>query len=264
VQTLIDDYRRLVVAEPSVSHLRESLALFERVAQVTIGARGDCPVLSVAGDSTMLTSSTAAKFDEYLAEFLGHAGNNGVFPKRRKAELVQSQDLAYRAIVALILPGFLERVSDAMDGARFSLLLDVGMCVFHQAYFELVPEMDPQMREERSRILDAFLQFSRTLASDADRYVLIALVADARACTEEAGVFYEHAVEAADPSSHDFLSILQSAWGHHVEHGRFADAMLLLMQNAGRIPKKSYDEFQEMVTMTVREKRKRLIAGSAR
>jgi hypothetical protein len=46
------------------------------------------------------------------------------------------------------------------------------------------------------------------------------------------------------------MTVLQSAWAHFVENGRFAQALLLLHENVTRVSEADFPELSELLTLT--------------
>jgi hypothetical protein len=88
-----------------------------------------------------------------------------------------------------------------------------------------------------------------------DRARVCALVLEAGGQDTMADSFRDDALKLTSPDSHEYMTLLQSAWSALIERKRFQQAVLLLDREAPRVPEEHIEEFEELVLETTRSRR---------
>lgn len=217
---LVSEYQSLLHAEESLAGLDRAMNLARRVSRGGRIAEGQ-PWLN-------------------LERANGHTqGTSGKSAVTRKVSDVAD------------LLGTLPQRADQPDvpEAQYSLLMDILLVVFQQAYFTLVPKAAGGRRV----LLRAFDAFADDLPRLADRFHVKALVHLERREVEQAVEAFQGALAATPSDQHDFLTRVQIVWSLLIEHKRVRDAFNCLKEVAPRITRVDYEEFQGLLTTTFEE-----------
>jgi hypothetical protein len=246
---LVKRYQALVVQEASLGSLEAALDLIDDIVAIDDRFREQIPELrSVPGAKERGMSQFGELleiFEPQLKEFHDHAvKSRGDFKHRR---------MVYRVAVSLTFVKYARQALPEWSLVQQSLLLDAAQVLFHHAYFALEPGVITE--KDRKILLEAFfMQFAELLPS-ADGHRVLSLCFDALGHPMLADRYAREALKATNPDSHEYLSLVQSAWGRLIEVRRFEMAMLLLMDEAPRVPPLHFAEFNELVQQTVEMKR---------
>jgi hypothetical protein len=135
--------------------------------------------------------------------------------------------------------------------AQFSLLMDVLLVVFHQAYFVVLPSLRDRSRiGDRKTLLKAFDQFADSLTGKADQHQTVGLIHAARHDFEAAILDFRVALAATHSDDHEFMSRLQLLWTFLLEHGQNKVALDLLLEVYPRMITKHLEEMQCLIRDT--------------
>jgi hypothetical protein len=132
-----------------------------------------------------------------------------------------------------------------------SFVLDACVLLFHQAYFALLPTLStPTWKGERLLLLEAFRRFARHCPRPSDAFGVLALYYDALGESDVAARHYVDAVAATHSDSHEFMSVVQTAWTFCIERNRHREALDVLLSVNSRVNRNDISELHEMVTLT--------------
>jgi hypothetical protein len=230
--------------------LGQAVDLLERVGHVRVDEASleDEPGAFEGDEAEERLNSS--RLQAYLAEFVRTRFVEGDLEKRRTVPSEALRRDVRRVIAAMLSARLVSSGSIRLPPTARSLLFDVALVVFHQAYFGLLDRLSPD-GEEREALLAACSDLADSLPDRADRYRVAALVAERYGDRSYFNFARHEELRSTDPASHDFLTRLQSVWGDLVEDGRIVSALLLLGQHAPDVSTSDYEEYRELVLETV-------------
>jgi len=251
-RALVARYRELVQAEPSEDALRGAVKLAQDVASVNFKMADVNAELVRLDEEDDLASRLESRLSEDVLEFARSRLEADAVDRSTKRKGLARKKLLREAAFAMLIPSF-DPVRKEVSERHFVLLLDTCLVIFHQVFFGYLSDgrMDP---DDRTLSLQAAVALSEALPPP-DRARLRALVSEASGDPLLADMFYREALASTDPKSHEFMSVLQSAWASLTEQRRFADALLLLDSYARRVQPADVGEFEELVLETIRTRR---------
>lgn len=256
-EALVARYHELLEAETSPAALIKSLDLLEQVAQCRVvdeELERHCKELVM---QESLEERQQSSWAEYLAEYAANQVEATRIPRRRKHEFIKLSGHVSRTAGSLgLVPVFLREQEDRGRKTLYSLALDVCFVVFHQAYFGLYPKLPKSWNTERRALEQAFLRFS-TYPQLEHAHRIRALAFELVGMNDLAVNQWEMAVINAEPSDHEFMTLVQSALGAFFEHGRHSYAMKFLLAQHERALEADHEEFLELVEMTMMDHRRR-------
>jgi hypothetical protein len=249
MDALTAKYRKLLVAEESLSNLDQCLSLVESALGANIEVQSGQIVVKLAGKQSI------AGAEESLAaipRFINLAGLNSAAEGRRKTARNREREArVLRSVLDLsVVPVLAWKVEPELSEAQYSLVKDSCLLLFHQVYFALLPEFGEGWEVERESVLRSFSLLAGISLRAADRFHVLALEYDARNNVERAAKLYRAVVEATPSDAHDFMSCLQSAWSYLIEHERTEEAFNLLVDNMPRVTLADQDEFRTLLKQT--------------
>jgi hypothetical protein len=260
---LVDEYRSLVESPASEEHLERALDLAEEVFGYRLRAASLDQKLTELEEEERLEGQLYSRLSDDLRDFSRDSLQDSQLKRRRKKELILLQSRVHRTAVALSIPRFLDETPRQIPGGDYSLLVDVLLVVFHQAYFWLLPTLPASMSDELGLLLRSFWLFADSVPSRAERCRLRAMVFEATGQSEKAVSMHLEAVRLTSPEADEFLTVLQSAWSALVDLGRFSAAASLLFEFADKVPSRDVEEMRELLEMTLDAKLKRAAPPSA-
>jgi len=240
--SLTDRYRAILKEEASRKALYDVLALFQEIAGVNLEMPDDVNGQDEESSRRLLGEALE------LAE-----PSLGTIRRERRSRRFTEDDkrTIYQAIAALTLPRIYQTLDLPLSRQRASLLLDAAQVVFHQAYFVWAADSAELPKHFRDALLGSFLRFAHQLSSSADSFRTVALVIEAYGNPELADYFSRRALSATSADAHEYLTVLQSAWGRYIDTGRFGLAMLLLCDELPRVLPANFAEFRELAEQTL-------------
>jgi tetratricopeptide (TPR) repeat protein len=133
--------------------------------------------------------------------------------------------------------------------SKYSLLLDTGLILFHQAYFALLPALNAN-KPEKKLLLSAFQEFAHQVPSDADRYDLLGLYYEAIEDEVAATECHKNVLRLTHSEAHEFMTVVQTFWSFLVEQQKFREALDVLLETYPRVLRRDLEEFNELILMT--------------
>lgn len=249
-ESLIEEYRALLQAEPSRRALQRSLILLQRVASIKIEPwEGMQKALRSLQDEEESLTAAQQQFREDVIEFMQRELADRAARRNLAREQLRLSQLAYEVAVAVdVALDFVEGMEPSLPRWREAFLVDIALVVFHQAYFGLLEDdLDPKMR---NLLLASFMRFSNRL-TPADQSRVRALTCDALEQHELAEGYFLEALARSSSDAHEFMTLLQTAWSHMIQHGRFWGAMRVLVRYAKKIPDRHLAEYRELAVTTL-------------
>jgi hypothetical protein len=171
--------------------------------------------------------------------------------RRTKARIQQQARVVKGAFALSHIPDLVEKLPSPFPSERVSFVLDACVLLFHQAYFAVLPTLGTLDWEDgRTLLLESFRHFSHHCPRPADSFGVLALYYDALGEHNIAARHYSDAVAATHSDSHEFLSVVQTAWGFCIERHRYREALDVLLGVNGRVARNDIAELHEMVSLT--------------
>ncbi len=248
---LIARYRALVVAPASASALREAVDLACAIAGVEplLPPWIDDKVGAIHAEEAR-DERLVRELNEDVAEFMRERFDAAAHRRRRKRQELAVTRRVLQASSCLLLPDYC-RSRDHRPPGGWSLLVDTCLVVFHQLYFGVLEALPPALSTLRDHAVSCAVDLSRHLPL-ADQARVRAMVHELHGDAELAGSFLREEVERTQSESHEFLTVLQSAWSQLIERGRTNDALMLLQAHARRVVDRDVAEFEQLVLETMR------------
>lgn len=245
----ISKYRKLLVAEESLSTLDETLSLVQSLLGGNIEPQGSELAIVLRGKESV------PGLNGWLGEVARELDLTGLArgAKARKGSARNRQREArvlHCAVHLSLVPMVVARIEPSPSEARMSLLLDACLLLFHQTYFALLPELRDGWETERHSLLISFELFAERQSRAADRFNVLALTYDALGNATKAAECYRELVAATSSDSHDFMTCLQSAWSYLVEHDRTSEAFEFLIDTMPRVTLADQEEFRTLLKQT--------------
>ncbi len=252
---LVSRYKRLLVAEVSEDALREAVAL----SMAIIGGHGfpvpdvDRQLAEIERDEG-LDAHERRHLAEDILEFMRNEREAQKVTRQARRVALARRRLLTEAAYCMSLPAWLETRAQHPAATNRALLLDTAALVFHQAYFGAWLDLGRGDEDLRRLLADHAMVLATRLPA-ADRARMCALVLEAAGQDVMADTFRDEALRLTSPDSHEYMTLLQSAWSALIERRRFPQAVLLLDREAPRVPEEHVDEFEELVLETTRSRR---------
>ena len=253
-KALVARYRAVLREGPSDDALRESISLAQDVAGLRFDLAHIESEIRTLDHEEALERRLQSELSEDVLEFARSRYAEIAASRTQRRAALERRRLLEETSATMILPSYVRAHGIDLADADASLLVDAELVVFHQAYFGYIVEPSRAQEPERKRLVEASIHLSEHVPP-ADRARMRAMIFDAQGEHRIADSFYREALALTTPQSHEFMTVLQSAWSSLVEQQRFADALLLLQSQVARIPASAIGEFEEILLMTTRLQR---------
>jgi len=216
-----EQYRQLLTTDESIATLDSALSLARRIATEPAGKKAIRLLDQSAADAPALSGGKSAN--------------------SRRVESVEW--------ALTVLAGEIETRSRDLPPVQYSLLRDVLLLVFHQAYFALLPSV----ARDRARLLAAFAAFADTVPHPSDQCQVRGLVELAHERFATAVECFRSALAATHADEHDFLTRVQMLWTVLVEQHRWNDAFRCLVDIYPRVTRNDLEEVSALLDRTFME-----------
>ena len=249
---LVHQYHRLLKGEETIENFDASLRLVEDLVGARIKWQHEELELKRLEDEQQNFDRFFARLSEAVQQFQTREVAEAAERRRRTKARIQQQARAVKGAFALtIFPDLVEQLPTPFTSAHVSFVLDACVLLFHQAYFALLPTLSASTwKIERLLLLDAFRRFARHCPRPSDTFGVLALYYDAIGEEDVAARHYAEAVAATHSDSHEFMSVLQTAWSFCLERHRYREALDVLLNVNSRVARSDIFELHEMVTLT--------------
>lgn len=249
---LVQQYHRLLRGDETIEHFDASLRLVEDLVGARIKWQHEELELKRMEDEQRTFDQFFARLSEAVQQFQTREVAEAAERRRRTKARIQQQARVMKGAVALsTFPDLVEQLPTPFTSDRVSFVLDACVLLFHQAYFALLPTLSaPDWKAERILLLEAFRRFGHHCPRPSDAFGVLALYYDALGKSDIAARHYADAVAATHSDSHEFMSVLQTAWTFCIERHRYREALDVLLGVNSRISRSDISELHEMVTLT--------------
>jgi tetratricopeptide (TPR) repeat protein len=249
---LVRQYHRLLKGNETIENFDASLRLVEDLVGARIKWQHEELELKRLEAEQRNFDQFFAKLSEAAQQFHTHEVVEAAARRRRTKTRIQQQARVVQGAFALhTFPELVEQLPTPFTSDRVSFVLDACVLLFHQAYFALLPALsEPGWKVERLLLLEAFRDFAHHCPRPSDAFGVLALYYDALGKSDLAARHYVDAVAATHSDSHEFMSVLQTAWTFCIERHRYREALDVLLGVNNRVSRSDISELHQMVTLT--------------
>jgi tetratricopeptide (TPR) repeat protein len=249
---LVRQYHRLLKGDETIENFDASLRLVEDLVGARIRWQREELELKRLEDEQRNFDQFFARLNEAAQQFQIRKVAEAAEGRRRTKARIQQQARVVKGAFALsTFPDLIEQLPTPFTSDRVSFVLDACVLLFHQAYFALLPALNASgWNAERLLLLEAFRGFAHHCPRPSDAFGVLALYYDALGESDVAARHYADAVAATHSDSHEFMSVLQTAWTFCIERHRYREALDVLLGVNSRVSRSDMSELHEMVTLT--------------
>lgn len=248
---LVQRYHRLLKGDETIANFDASLRLVEDLVGARIKWQHEELELKRLEDEPRSFDRFFKRLSEAVQQFQIREVAEAAERRRTKTRIQQQARVVKGAFALSTFPDLVEQLPTPFARDRVSFVLDACVLLFHQAYFALLPTLSGHdWKAERLLLLEAFRRFAHHCPRPADTFGVLALYYDALGKGDIAARHYADAVSATHSDSHEFMSVLQTAWTFCIERHHYRDALDILLGVNSRVNRSDMSELHEMVTLT--------------